>query len=46
VFESVVATNDPVCQKCYRRLVQRKAFDQETGYSIRKILAFVDEETC
>jgi hypothetical protein len=44
VFESVVATNDLVCQECYRRLVQREAFDHETGYSNREILAYVDEE--
>lgn len=44
VFESVVATNDLVCQECYRRLVRREAFDHETGYSNRDILAFVDEE--
>ncbi|MFD1512444.1 hypothetical protein [Halomarina rubra] len=44
VFKCVVASNDLVCQECYRRLVQREAFDHETGYSNRDILAFVDEE--
>ena len=44
VFETVVASNDLVCQECYRRLIQREAFPHELGYKRRDILSFVDEE--